>query len=169
MLCSLKSCEKVISTTAVFTGDGQNYPKWNFSSLNRWTLESKDTFMFEYEPSKKSTSACKMLKCKFTVCIVISKAIQTNFSFFRAWVLGAFALLCLLGLTWSFGLLFVNEETIVMAYLFTVFNAFQGMFIFIFHCALQKKVSHETKYTFSEHHAQKFKLLSLKGHLEKRC
>ena len=27
-----------------------------------------------------------------------------------------------------------------MAYLFTTFNAFQGMFIFIFHCALQKKV-----------------------------
>lgn len=27
-----------------------------------------------------------------------------------------------------------------MAYLFTIFNAFQGMFIFIFHCALQKKV-----------------------------
>ncbi|KAM8950920.1 adhesion G protein-coupled receptor L2 isoform 14-T14 [Lycaon pictus] len=60
-----------------------------------------------------------------------------------SWVLGAFALLCLLGLTWSFGLLFINEETIVMAYLFTIFNAFQGVFIFIFHCALQKKVRKE--------------------------
>ena len=28
-----------------------------------------------------------------------------------------------------------------MAYLFTTFNAFQGVFIFVFHCALQKKVS----------------------------
>lgn len=62
--------------------------------------------------------------------------------FYRSWVLGAFALLCLLGLTWSFGLLFINEGTVVMTYLFTVFNAFQGMFIFIFHCALQKKVSY---------------------------
>ncbi|XP_064576372.1 adhesion G protein-coupled receptor L2 isoform X18 [Zonotrichia leucophrys gambelii] len=60
-----------------------------------------------------------------------------------SWVLGAFALLCLLGLTWSFGLLFINEGTVVMTYLFTVFNAFQGMFIFIFHCALQKKVRKE--------------------------
>ncbi|XP_052587781.1 adhesion G protein-coupled receptor L2 isoform X39 [Peromyscus californicus insignis] len=60
-----------------------------------------------------------------------------------SWVLGAFALLCLLGLTWSFGFLFVNEETVVMAYLFTTFNAFQGLFIFIFHCALQKKVRKE--------------------------
>lgn len=58
----------------------------------------------------------------------------------RSWALGAIALLFLLGLTWAFGLLFINENTVIMAYLFTTFNAFQGMFIFIFHCALQKKV-----------------------------
>lgn len=58
----------------------------------------------------------------------------------RSWALGAIALLFLLGLTWAFGLLFINKESIVMAYLFTTFNAFQGMFIFVFHCALQKKV-----------------------------
>lgn len=61
--------------------------------------------------------------------------------FIRSWALGAIALLFLLGLTWAFGLLFINENTVVMAYLFTTFNAFQGMFIFIFHCALQKKVT----------------------------
>lgn len=59
----------------------------------------------------------------------------------RSWALGAIALLFLLGLTWAFGLLFINENTVIMAYLFTTFNAFQGMFIFIFHCALQKKVT----------------------------
>ncbi|XP_033007620.1 adhesion G protein-coupled receptor L2 isoform X13 [Lacerta agilis] len=68
---------------------------------------------------------------------------EDNKPFIKSWALGAFALLCLLGLTWSFGLLYVNDETIVMAYLFTVFNSFQGMFIFIFHCALQKKVRKE--------------------------
>ncbi|XP_046690264.1 adhesion G protein-coupled receptor L1 isoform X1 [Silurus meridionalis] len=57
--------------------------------------------------------------------------------------LGAVTLLFLLGLTWAFGLLFINEKTVIMAYLFTTFNAFQGMFIFIFHCALQKKVHKE--------------------------
>ncbi|KAI1883014.1 hypothetical protein AGOR_G00240880 [Albula goreensis] len=60
----------------------------------------------------------------------------------KSWVLGAFALLCLLGLTWSFGL-FMSESSIVMAYLFTIFNTLQGMFIFIFHCLLQKKVRKE--------------------------
>ncbi|XP_072925365.1 adhesion G protein-coupled receptor L1 isoform X11 [Hemitrygon akajei] len=63
--------------------------------------------------------------------------------FLKSWALGAIALLFLLGLTWAFGLMFINEESMVMAYLFTTFNAFQGMFIFIFHCALQKKVHKE--------------------------
>ncbi|XP_058495222.1 adhesion G protein-coupled receptor L2 isoform X13 [Solea solea] len=61
----------------------------------------------------------------------------------KSWVMGAFALMCLLGLTWSFGLFFINEASLVMAYLFTIFNTFQGMFIFIFHCLLQKKVRKE--------------------------
>ncbi|XP_019735893.1 adhesion G protein-coupled receptor L2 isoform X34 [Hippocampus comes] len=68
---------------------------------------------------------------------------EDNKQFIKSWVMGAFALLCLLGLTWSFGLFFINEASIVMAYLFTIFNAFQGMFIFVFHCLLQKKVRKE--------------------------
>ncbi|XP_063795064.1 adhesion G protein-coupled receptor L2 isoform X13 [Pseudophryne corroboree] len=81
---------------------------------------------------------CKMVKHSNTL-----KPDSSRLENIKSWVLGAFALLCLLGLTWSFGLLFINEETVVMTYLFTVFNAFQGMFIFIFHCALQKKVRKE--------------------------
>lgn len=75
--------------------------------------------------------------------ILVSPCHQVNIFlvyFIRSWALGAIALLFLLGLTWAFGLLFINENTVIMAYLFTTFNAFQGMFIFIFHCALQKKV-----------------------------
>ncbi|XP_078790131.1 adhesion G protein-coupled receptor L2b.1 isoform X3 [Oryzias latipes] len=68
----------------------------------------------------------------------------------RSWVLGAFALLCLLGLTWSFGLFFLNDSSIVMAYLFTIFNTLQGMFIFIFHCLLQKKVRKEYSKCFRQ-------------------
>uniref|UniRef100_A0A3Q2ZWK1 Adhesion G protein-coupled receptor L2-like n=1 Tax=Kryptolebias marmoratus TaxID=37003 RepID=A0A3Q2ZWK1_KRYMA len=68
----------------------------------------------------------------------------------RSWVLGAFALLCLSGLTWSFGLFFLNESSIVMAYLFTIFNTLQGMFIFIFHCLLQKKVRKEYSKCFHQ-------------------
>ncbi|XP_072275644.1 adhesion G protein-coupled receptor L2 isoform X10 [Pyxicephalus adspersus] len=81
---------------------------------------------------------CKMVKHSNSL-----KPDSSRLENIKSWVLGAFALLCLLGLTWSFGLLYINEETVVMTYLFTVFNAFQGMFIFIFHCALQKKVRKE--------------------------
>ncbi|XP_028310687.1 adhesion G protein-coupled receptor L1 isoform X4 [Gouania willdenowi] len=68
---------------------------------------------------------------------------STRLDNIKSWALGAIALLFLLGMTWAFGLLFINENTVIMAYLFTTFNAFQGMFIFIFHCALQKKVHKE--------------------------
>nr|XP_044986134.1 adhesion G protein-coupled receptor L3 isoform X4 [Jaculus jaculus] len=68
---------------------------------------------------------------------------EDNRPFIKSWVIGAIALLCLLGLTWAFGLMYINESTVIMAYLFTVFNSLQGMFIFIFHCVLQKKVRKE--------------------------
>lgn len=51
------------------------------------------------------------------------------------------SLLFLLGATWIFGVLHVVQGSVVTAYLFTIFNAFQGMFIFIFLCVLSRKVS----------------------------
>uniref|UniRef100_A0A8C7JLC8 Adhesion G protein-coupled receptor L2 n=1 Tax=Oncorhynchus kisutch TaxID=8019 RepID=A0A8C7JLC8_ONCKI len=75
---------------------------------------------------------------------------STRLGGIRSWVLGAFALLFLLGLTWSFGLFFLNESSVVMAYLFTIFNTLQGMFIFIFHCLLQKKVRKEYSKCFRQ-------------------
>uniref|UniRef100_A0A8C1SGF6 Adhesion G protein-coupled receptor L2 n=1 Tax=Cyprinus carpio TaxID=7962 RepID=A0A8C1SGF6_CYPCA len=68
----------------------------------------------------------------------------------RSWVFGAFALLCLVCLTWLFGLFFLNDSSVIMAYLFTIFNTLQGMFIFIFHCLLQKKVRKEYSKCFRQ-------------------
>uniref|UniRef100_A0A7N6BTV6 Adhesion G protein-coupled receptor L2a n=1 Tax=Anabas testudineus TaxID=64144 RepID=A0A7N6BTV6_ANATE len=84
-----------------------------------------------------------MLNLIFLVITMYKMHHILNLSILLSWVMGAFALLCLLGLTWSFGLFFINEASIVMAYLFTILNTFQGMFIFIFHCLLQKKVRKE--------------------------
>ncbi len=53
---------------------------------------------------------------------------------------GAFVLVVLLGLTWAFGLLYISESTVLMAYLFTIFNSLQGLFIYIFHCVMNDKV-----------------------------
>lgn len=51
------------------------------------------------------------------------------------------ALLFVLGATWTFGVLHILKETTLTAYLFTITNTFQGMFIFIFLCVLSRKVA----------------------------
>ncbi|XP_018415371.1 PREDICTED: adhesion G protein-coupled receptor L4 [Nanorana parkeri] len=61
----------------------------------------------------------------------------------RSCARGALALLFLLGATWMFGVLHVVNGSLVTAYLFTISNAFQGMFIFIFLCVLSKKIQEE--------------------------
>ena len=60
---------------------------------------------------------------------------------FRGWIQGALALEVLLGLTWVFGYFYISEEALPVAYLFTIFNSLQGVFIFVFHCLMNKKVS----------------------------
>lgn len=60
--------------------------------------------------------------------------------FYRVWLRSSLVLMFLLGLTWTFGLLYLNQETTVMAYIFTIFNSLQGLFIFIFHCLQNEMV-----------------------------
>ncbi|XP_007885430.1 adhesion G protein-coupled receptor L4 isoform X1 [Callorhinchus milii] len=61
----------------------------------------------------------------------------------RSCARGALALLFLLGATWTFGVLHIIKGSMVTAYLFTVSNTFQGMFIFIFLCIMSKKIQKE--------------------------
>jgi hypothetical protein len=49
-------------------------------------------------------------------------------------------LLPLLGLTWLFGLLTLNQNSTIFAWLFTVFNSMQGAAIFFFHVVRSEKV-----------------------------
>lgn len=58
----------------------------------------------------------------------------------RTWLRGAIVLVFLLGLTWLFGFLYLNEDTVVMAYIFAGLNSLQGFFIFLFHCVQNEKV-----------------------------
>ena len=54
---------------------------------------------------------------------VIAKCII--FLFVRYWAKACAVLTCLLGTTWLLGLFFVGEATVVMAYLFNIFNVLQ--------------------------------------------
>eukprot|EP00058_Branchiostoma_floridae_P027788 XP_002613279.1 hypothetical protein BRAFLDRAFT_68244 [Branchiostoma floridae] len=57
----------------------------------------------------------------------------------KFWIRVSAALLCVMGVTWVFGVLYISRETLVFAYVFTIINSFQGLFIFLFHCALNEK------------------------------
>ncbi|XP_063820721.1 adhesion G-protein coupled receptor D1 isoform X2 [Pseudophryne corroboree] len=58
-------------------------------------------------------------------------------------------LLPILGSSWIFGVLAVNEQSLVFQYMFAIFNSLQGFFIFLFHCLLNSEVraafKHKTK------------------------
>lgn len=75
----------------------------------------------------------------------LSHNLKSDFLFFRAWIQGALAIEVLLGLTWVFGYFFINKETVAVAYIFTILNSLQGLFIFIFHCAMNRKVKKPNK------------------------
>ncbi|XP_048377743.1 adhesion G protein-coupled receptor E3-like isoform X2 [Stegostoma tigrinum] len=58
----------------------------------------------------------------------------------RVFTMTAFGQLAILGCTWMFGGLYIQNATIPMMYIFTILNSFQGMYIFIMHCLMYKKV-----------------------------
>ena len=52
-------------------------------------------------------------------------------------------LMPIFGLTWVFGLLAVNKQTMIFQYVFTGINSFQGVFIFVCYCLLNNEVKRE--------------------------
>ncbi|XP_006063133.4 adhesion G-protein coupled receptor D1 isoform X1 [Bubalus bubalis] len=58
-------------------------------------------------------------------------------------------LLPILGTSWVFGVLAVNNQAMVFQYMFAILNSLQGFFIFLFHCLLNSEVraafKHKTK------------------------
>ncbi|XP_075878766.1 adhesion G protein-coupled receptor L4 isoform X2 [Nelusetta ayraudi] len=73
----------------------------------------------------------------------VKKPEISHYENIRSCARGAMALLFVLGATWTFGVLHILHETTLTAYLFTITNAFQGMFIFIFLCVLSRKIQEE--------------------------
>uniref|UniRef100_A0A673ZMC5 Adhesion G protein-coupled receptor D1 n=1 Tax=Salmo trutta TaxID=8032 RepID=A0A673ZMC5_SALTR len=51
-------------------------------------------------------------------------------------------LLPILGISWIFGVLAINDHALMFQYMFSVFNSLQGFFIFLFHCLLNSEVRH---------------------------
>nr|XP_045718818.1 adhesion G protein-coupled receptor E2-like [Mirounga angustirostris] len=60
----------------------------------------------------------------------------------------ATAQLLILGCTWCLGILQVGPAAHVMAYLFTIINSLQGVFIFLVYCLLSQQVREQYKKWF---------------------
>ncbi|EDO49199.1 predicted protein, partial [Nematostella vectensis] len=58
----------------------------------------------------------------------------------RVAIRGVITLMPLLGLTWMFGILCVNTDTVAFQYLFAILNTLQGVFVFGFHCVGNSQV-----------------------------
>lgn len=56
------------------------------------------------------------------------------------WTKGVCLLLSILGVTWVFGVLYVDSNTVFFAYIFSIINSLQGLSIFVFHCACDPRV-----------------------------
>ncbi|KAF7990078.1 hypothetical protein HCN44_009021 [Aphidius gifuensis] len=78
-------------------------------------------------------------------------ALPNKLQMHLAWLRGAIVLVFLLGLTWTFGLLYLNQESVIMAYIFCVLNSLQGLFIFVFHCVQNEKVRKEYRKFIRRH------------------
>ncbi|XP_045481273.1 latrophilin Cirl isoform X6 [Harmonia axyridis] len=78
-------------------------------------------------------------------------ALSTKFQANLVWLKGAIILVFLLGLTWTFGFLYVNKESVAVAYVFATLNSLQGFFIFLFHCVQNEKVRKEYRKFIRRH------------------
>ncbi|XP_078354871.1 uncharacterized protein LOC144639420 isoform X2 [Oculina patagonica] len=78
----------------------------------------------------------------------------------RRWSKACMLLTCILGLTWMFGVFYINQESLFMAYFFTIFNTLQGLFIFLFHCVGDEKVRQEYRRVLCCHEEDKRYLLT---------
>ncbi|XP_065915770.1 adhesion G-protein coupled receptor D1-like [Dysidea avara] len=74
----------------------------------------------------------------------------TNVEVVKTVLRATLILLPLLGITWVIGILAVNEESIVFAWIFTVLNSLQGVFIFVLHVLRNGKIKDKIKSYFGK-------------------
>ncbi|XP_013773135.2 latrophilin Cirl-like [Limulus polyphemus] len=69
----------------------------------------------------------------------------------KLWIRWAIVMLCLLSLTWTAGLLYVNQGTYFLAYTFMALNCILGLFVFIFYCLHNEHVREDLSKCFQQY------------------
>ncbi|KAM6423525.1 adhesion G-protein coupled receptor D1 isoform 1-T1 [Liasis olivaceus] len=141
--CPLLIC--VISTTTTVESYGEHNNCWlSLDSGAIWAFVAPALFIIV-------VNICILI----AVTRVISRISAENYKVhgeanaFKLTAKAVAVLLPILGTSWIFGVLAVNDHTLVFQYMFAVFNSLQGFFIFLFHCLLNSEVraafKHKTK------------------------
>ncbi|CAF1281408.1 unnamed protein product [Rotaria sp. Silwood1] len=95
---------------------------------------------------------CFFIISIYYICKKINSTDQTNKMSFSLRNVSTISIL--FGLTWIIALFYLYDQTILFAYIFTIFNSFHGLLIFIFYCLLQKDVQNSLRKLdiYKKHH-----------------
>ncbi|KAM5189913.1 adhesion G protein-coupled receptor E2-like [Callospermophilus lateralis] len=116
-----------------------------YGTSTRCWLRPEQGFMWSFLGPICAISSVNLVFFLMTLCIVKSKLSSINrdvstLQNTRMLTFKAMAHLFILGCTWCLGVLQVGSLAPVMAYLFTIVNSLQGVFIFLVYCLLSQQV-----------------------------
>uniref|UniRef100_F1KS60 Latrophilin-1 n=1 Tax=Ascaris suum TaxID=6253 RepID=F1KS60_ASCSU len=136
-------CPAVVVTVATWMD------RFSYGTERYCWLRADNYFILSFVGPVAVILVCNCAFLMMTLCIVCRhsnvgytpcKQDRDTIKNVRSWLKGAMALVFLLGLTWTFGLLWIDEQSTVMAYAFTTLNSLQGLFIFLFHVVFNDRM-----------------------------
>ncbi|VDM57763.1 unnamed protein product [Angiostrongylus costaricensis] len=157
---------------AVITGAAALYDRGGFGTRYHCWLRTDNLFILFFVVPAAVILIVNTIFLFMTMCVVYrhSKYIPCRHASdhggaIRTWVKGSMGLVCLLGVTWTCGLLWIDDgHSIVMAYAFTIANSLQGLFIFLFHVVFFDKVRKNMYFQFNsaskDHHKENREAIS---------
>ena len=86
---------------------------------------------------------CFIIRSLLTSSSKVTSSVQKASGFQQA--RQGIAIMVLLGLTWLFGILAINDAKIAFQYLFCIFNTLQGLFVFILFCILPTTIREQLR------------------------
>uniref|UniRef100_A0A5F8GUU6 Adhesion G protein-coupled receptor E5 n=1 Tax=Monodelphis domestica TaxID=13616 RepID=A0A5F8GUU6_MONDO len=131
----------IVAISAAVNSQGYGRPRFCWLSLEKgfiWSFLGPITLIIAFNAFIFVITVWKLTQ-KFSEIHPDMKKLKKA----RMLTFTAMAQLCILGCTWIFGLFLFGPHSRVLAYIFTILNCFQGCFLFLLHCLLNKKVREE--------------------------
>ncbi|XP_068939277.1 adhesion G protein-coupled receptor E5 [Petaurus breviceps papuanus] len=131
----------IVAISAAVNSQGYGRPRYCWLSLEKgfiWSFLGPVTLIIAFNAFIFVITVWKLTQ-KFSEINPDMKKLKKA----RMLTFTAIAQLCILGCTWIFGLFLFGPESQVLGYIFTILNCFQGCFLFLLHCLLNKKVREE--------------------------